>query len=90
MQREEWIRLAMLAKLSTEEEELETVLPRLNEMARFFDQVQAASVTVEEDETSAAQLRDDEVQTSLPQVEALNGTGRDGFFLFETKGEKAQ
>lgn len=90
MQREEWIHLAMLAKLSTEEKELETVLSRLNEMARFFDQVQAASVTVEEDEISAAQLRDDEVQTSLPQVEALNGTGRDGFFLFETKGEKTQ
>ncbi|HIS50357.1 MAG TPA: hypothetical protein IAA80_07625 [Candidatus Gallacutalibacter pullistercoris] len=88
MQREEWIHLAMLAKLSAEEE-LEAVLPRLNEMACFFDQVQAASVTVKEDGALAAQLRNDEVQASLPQVEALNGTGRDGFFLFETKGEKA-
>ena len=80
----------MLAKLPAGEAELEAVLPRLNEMAHFFDQIQAASVPVEEAELPTAQLREDEVHTSLPQDGALNGAGRDGFFLFETKGGKAQ
>lgn len=85
MNPEEVTQLAMLAKLSVEEEDLNAIAHGLSDMQSFFTEIQTAQTDCLIEETSPAHLRPDEVQPSLLQNQALHQQGQDGYFLFETQ-----
>ena len=85
MNPEEVTQLAMLAKLSVEEEDLKAIAHGLSDMQSFFAQIQAAQTDDVIEEIFPAQLRPDEIQPSLLQNQALHNRGQDGYFLFETQ-----
>ena len=86
MQAEEFSRLAALAKLPDDMEGLSSLLPRLEETVAFFEKIAQAESSSLSPETLCTQLRDDRETPSLSREIALNGAGREGWFLFETKG----
>lgn len=86
MQAEEFSRLAALAKLPDDMEGLSSLLPRLKETIVFFEKISQAEDSSLSPETLCTQLRDDRETPSLSREIALNGAGREGWFLFETKG----
>lgn len=86
MQAEEFSRLAALAKLPDDEEGLSSLLPRLKETVAFFEKIAQAEELGLSPALPRTQLRNDEEVPSLSREIALNGAGREGWFLFETKG----
>lgn len=86
MQAEEFSKLAALAKLPDDAESLDSLLPRLEETVAFFEKIAQAEGSGLPSEFPCTQLRDDREGVSLSREIALNGAGREGWFLFETKG----
>lgn len=86
MQAEEFSRLAALAKLPDNEEEFSSLLPRLKETVAFFEKITQAKELGLSPALPCTELRNDEEIPSLSREIALNGAGREGWFVFETKG----
>lgn len=83
-------KIAALAKLSLENEDMDKLASEMNSIIGFADEIASAPVTEVERELAPSNLRKDEVIPSFDRDKILSNAGEadDGYFVARNMGAK--